>query len=89
MKIDKRYKIKMTGCSYMPERSQAFNHGKCVILSHDDMTKYYISCENWERARAGTIRAIRKEQRRHIVAYTVGITNNTGRVLFTRSIDTI
>ena len=87
MEKDKRYKIRMIGNNCMPERSQAFNYEKRVIML-DGMTKYYITCKDWTRARAGVIRAIRKEQRRYTVAYTVGITNNTTRVLFTRDLYT-
>lgn len=87
MKRDKRYLIRMTGCNCIPERSQAFNYGKPVMLSDDDMTKQVIACKDWRRAHAGVIRAIRKEQRCHTVAYTVGITNNE-RVLFTRDLYT-
>lgn len=87
MEKDKRYKIRMIGNNCMPERSQAFNYEKRVIML-DGMTKYYITCKDWTRARAGVIRAIRKEQRRYTVAYTVGVTNNTGRVLFTRDLYT-
>lgn len=86
MEKDKRYKIRMIGNDYMPERSQAFNYEKRVIML-DGMTTYYITCKDWTRARAGVIRAIRKEQRRYTVAYTVGITNNE-RVLFTRDLYT-
>lgn len=88
MKKDKRYKIKMTSCNCMPERSQAFNYNKPVMLSNNDMTKQYIACKDWINARVGVIRAIRKEQRRFNLAYTIGITNNTGRVLFTRNLYT-
>lgn len=88
MKKDMRYKIKMIGCNCMPERSQAFNYDEPVMLSNDDMTKQYIACKDWIQARAGVIRAIRKEWRRHDVAYTIGVTNNTGRVLFTRNLYT-
>lgn len=86
MKKDQRYKIRMIGNNCMPERCQAFNYEKRVIML-DDMTRYYITCKDWERARAGVIRAVRKEQRRYTVAYTVGITNNE-RVLFTRDLYT-
>lgn len=82
MEKDKRYKIRMIGNNCMPERSQAFNYEKRVIML-DGMTKYYITCKDWTRARAGVIRTIRKEQRRYTVAYTVGITNNTTRDLYT------
>lgn len=88
MEKDKRYKIRMMGCNCMPEQSQAFNYNEPVMLSNDDMTKHYIACNDWDRARACVIRAIRKEQRRHDVAYTIGVTNNTGRVLFTRNLYT-
>lgn len=77
----------MIGNDCMPERSQAFNYEKRVIML-DGMTRYYITCKDWTRARVGVIRAIRKEQRCYTVAYTVGITNNTGRVLFTRDLYT-
>nr|DAJ55601.1 MAG TPA: hypothetical protein [Caudoviricetes sp.] len=87
MKKDRRYKIRMIGNNCMLERSQAFNYGKPIMLSNDDMTKQCIACKDWKRARAGVIRAIRKEQRRHTVAYTVGITNNE-RVSFTRDLYT-
>lgn len=70
MKSNKRYKIRMIGNNYIPERSRAFNYEKRVIMLDD------------------VIRAIRKEQRRYTVAYTVGITNNTGCVLFTRDLYT-
>lgn len=88
MKKDQRYKIRMIGNDCMPERCQAFNYGKPVVLSNHDMTKQHIACKDWERARAGVIRAIRKDQHRHVAAYTVGVTNNTGRVLFTRDLYT-
>lgn len=87
MKKDQRYKIRMIGNDCMPERSQAFNYEKRVIML-DSMTRYYITCKDWARARAGVIRAIRKEQRHNNAAYTIGITNNTGRVLFTRDLYT-
>lgn len=89
MEKDKRYKIRMIGNNCMPERSQAFNYGKSVMLSNDDMTKQFIACKDWKNARIGVIRAIRKEQRRNDAAFTIGITNNNERIYFTRDLYTL
>lgn len=89
MEKDKRYKIRMTGCNCMPERSQAFNYDKSVMLSNDDMTRQCIACKDLKNARIGVIRAIRKQQRKNNAAFTIGITNNNERIYFTRDLYTL